>query len=171
MWVEVFFDSDYNSPQGVATDSNGNVYVTGFSSYMEYENETLTFITKYDGSGNKLWMKRLAASEQADLGERGIIVGQSVTTGSNGTLYIAGYTDASLPGNTTAGGQDAFVARYDSSGTQLWVKQFGTSGSDFASSIITDSSGYLYIAGSTDGSLPSNTNAGSRDAFLARYAR
>ena len=43
--------------------------------------------------------------------------------------YIGGGT---LPGQTTAGGIDAFVRKYDPNGTEMWTRQFGTAGDDFA---------------------------------------
>jgi len=96
---------------------------------------------------------------------------------------VAGYTHGvinapSRPGaNTSAGGKDAFVAKFDPQGALLWVTQFGTTGDDsiegiFLHSILGTPSN-LYVAGSTNGSMPGGlqrgmtTLAGGVDLFVA----
>ena len=67
-----------------------------------------------------------------------------------------------------AGSHDAFLAKYDSSGEQLWVRQFGSAAYEELESVATDLDGNVYVAGHTQGSL-AGVNAGSYDAFLAKY--
>ena len=93
----------------------------------------------------------------------------SITSDSSGNVYVTGYTQGSLDGNTSAGGGDLFVLKYNSSGTKQWTKQLGTSASDSGKSITSDSSGNLYVTGSTRGGLDGNTNAGSYDIFIVKY--
>jgi hypothetical protein len=59
------------------------------------------------------------------------------------------------------------VARYDTSGNQVWLTQFGTPDIDQGYSITADNTGNLFVTGVTQGSLGA-TNAGSFDAFLAK---
>ena len=80
---------------------------------------------------------------------------------------IASSTNGNL-GGTNAGGKDAWVAKYDSSGNQLWLKQFGTAADDIATDVKTDAFGNLYLTGQTAGSL-GGTNAGGTDAWFAKY--
>jgi hypothetical protein len=80
---------------------------------------------------------------------------------------VAGNTAGKLPGQTTAGGIDAFVAAFDSAGNSLWMRQFGGGNRDAAADVAF-AGGNAYVAGSTDGTLPGQTSAGGRDAFLVK---
>ena len=44
--------------------------------------------------------------------------GNSVTTDSSDNIYVTGYTDGGLDGNTSSGGSDIIIVKYDSSGTK-----------------------------------------------------
>jgi hypothetical protein len=52
----------------------------------------------------------------------------------------------------------------------LWSKQWGTSGDDVAADIALDSTGAIYVAGFTGGTLSGQNSAGGRDAFLQKRA-
>ena len=72
-----------------------------------------------------------------------------VATDSSGNVYVTGYTDGGLDGNSYLGNFDIFLVKYNSSGTKQWTKQLGTSSYDNASGVATDSSGNVYVAGYT----------------------
>jgi hypothetical protein len=72
-------------------------------------------------------------------------------------------------GNTSAGSNDLFVVKYNSSGTRQWTKQLGSSSYDYAYGVATDSSDNVYVTGSTTGGLDGNTNAGRNDIFVVKY--
>jgi fibronectin type 3 domain-containing protein len=59
---------------------------------------------------------------------------------------VAGQTDGTLPGQTKSGVWDPFVRKYDAAGTELWTRQFGTSGSLLTWADAADASG-VYVAG------------------------
>ncbi|BDA78559.1 hypothetical protein LPTSP3_g14890 [Leptospira kobayashii] len=44
--------------------------------------------------------------------------GQGITSDSSGNVYITGYTNGNLGGQTLTGNQDIFLAKYDSGGTK-----------------------------------------------------
>jgi hypothetical protein len=52
----------------------------------------------------------------------------------------------------------------------LWVRQFGTGGSDGAYGSLAVSNGSVYVASWANGTLPAQTPFGFADAFLRRYA-
>ena len=52
------------------------------------------------------------------LGTSGADYARSITTGSDGSIYIAGGTEGNLDGNSNAGGSDAFLSKYNSDGTK-----------------------------------------------------
>jgi hypothetical protein len=98
-----------------------------------------------------------------------------VAVDASGNVYVAGYTEGALPGQTNLGEMgfsDAFVRKYDAAGDELWTRQCGTSGYDWAYGVAVDASGNVYVAGSTYGTLPGQTKFGRRsdyDAFVVKF--
>ena len=144
---------------GVATDFSGNVYVAGFIDSLPD-----LFVVKYNSSGAEQWTQQLVSS--GDDRARG------VATDSSGNVYVAGYTKGGLDGNSNSGNRDAFVVKYNSSGTKQWTKQHGTSNANVQwgeGGVATDSSGNVYVTGITKGGLDGNTSAGDYDIYLVKY--
>ncbi len=119
------------------------------------------FVAKYNANGNQLWM--------AQFGTSGYDSATGVSSDGSGNVYVSGYTDGSFPSYTNLGSYDAFVAKYDTSGNPVWVKQFSTSSHDYAEGISSDSNGNVYVSGKTFGSFLGYTNLGLYDAFVAKY--
>ena len=94
---------------------------------------------------------------------------RSVAVDGGGNAYVAGYTDGYAPGPDTGGRRDAFVRKYDSAGSELWTRQFGTPSGDDAHGVAVDAGGNAYVAGRTPGTLPGQTPAGGYDAFVRKY--
>ena len=111
--------------------------------------------------GQCTWTKQLGTSSKD--------YGTSVTTDSSGNIYVTGYTEGGLDGNTNSGESDIFLVKYNSSGTKQWTKQLGTSISEWGQDVTSDSSGNIYVTGSTEGGLDGNINSGSYDIFLVKY--
>ena len=93
---------------------------------------------------------------------------------SSGYVYISGYTEGDLDGETNQGDYDAFLTKYDSDGNKQWTQLIGSDSSDRSQAVAVDSSGYVYISGYTEGDFDGYTNAGpildgSEDAFLTKY--
>ena len=156
-------NNDYAN--GVATDSSGNVYVTGGTKGGLDGNtssgDTDLFVIKYNSSGTKQWTKQLGSTVRDSA--------NGIAIDSSGNVYVTGVTFGGLDWNTSAGTNDLFVVKYNSSGTKQWTKQLGSASSDFANGVATDSSGNVYVAGATYGGLDGNTNAGNSDLFVVKY--
>jgi Beta-propeller repeat len=90
-----------------------------------------------------------------------------VATDVAGNVYLTGDTHGSL-GGANRGPSDAWVAKYDAAGNQLWVRQLGTASYDAASGVATDGDGNVYLTGRTYGSL-GGANRGGSDAWVAKY--
>ncbi len=147
---------------GVAVDSAGNAYITGGTEGSlggPNAGGLDVFLAKYDPSGVMLWTRQIGTSDE----DRG----RDVAVDSAGSAFISGSTQGSL-GGPNAGRDDAFLARYDASGTLLWTRQFGTSMYDYGNAVALDSAGNVYISGITWGSL-FGPNVGEYDIFLAKY--
>ncbi len=93
--------------------------------------------------------------------------GRGVAVDATG-VYVAGFTLGALPNQTSAGGMDAFLRKYDLDGRELWTRQFGSLATDAAFGVTIDASG-VYVVGETQGALPNQTAAGGTDAFVRKY--
>ena len=48
-------------------------------------------------------------------------IGIGVSTDSSDNIYVTGSTGGDLDGNTSSGGNDIFLVKYNSSGTKQWT--------------------------------------------------
>jgi uncharacterized delta-60 repeat protein len=151
-WTKQMGTDDYEKGNGVTTDSSGNIYVTGSTSSSDI------VLIKYNSSGTKQWTK----TSSGGVGNGS--VGNSVSTDSSDNIYVTGETYGGLDGNTNSGGLDIVLIKYNSSGTKQWTKQMGTSSHDFGNGVTTDSSGNIYVTGST-----LYTDPVSIDIVLVKY--
>ena len=103
------------------------------------------------------------------LGTSGDEQAQALTTGLDGSIYVSGYTNGGLDGQTRNGSDDAFLTKYSADGTKAWTKLLGTSATDEATAVTTGLGGSIYVGGSTSGALDGQTNSGVNDAFLTKF--
>ena len=110
-----------------------------------------------------LWARQFATSFEEDA--------NGVTMDDAGNIYVLGETGGILPGQTTGGGRiDAYIAKYDTDGDVLWVRQFGGVGEDSALAGTVDSTGNLYVVGQSPGELPGRLFVGGLSgAFVRKY--
>jgi sugar lactone lactonase YvrE len=122
-WTKQLGTKRNDRATGVATDSSGNVYVTGYTYWgldgNTYAGSNDAFVVKYLDNGTKLWTKQFG-TPSSDLAD-------GIATDSSGNVYVVGYTYGDLDGNTNTGASDIFVVKYNSSGTKQWTKQLGSS--------------------------------------------
>ena len=79
--------------------------------------------------------------------------------GGTNTVYVW-YKDSA--GNVSSRASDSI-------NVVPWTKQLGTSSEDWAFGVATDSSGNVYVTGTTEGGLDGNTSAGRKDIFVVKY--
>ncbi len=162
VWSSQIGTTGNDGSNSVALDDFGNAYISGWTNggrggtSTGYED---AFLTKFDSSGNDLWSRQISTSS----GDQSF----SVAVDGSGNAYISGRTRSDI-GGTNAGGHDAFLTKYDSSGDLLWSQQIGTSSMDISFSVAVDASGNAYISGFTEGNI-GGANAGYRDAFLTKF--
>ncbi len=161
-WPRQFGTSGQDGPTDIKVGAAGNVYVCGFTSgslFGPSAGNPDVFVVKYDASGSQSWGAQLGTvqPEQAN----------ALAVDGSGNVYVCGYTGGAL-GGSAAGNVDAFLAKLDASGNQLWLKQFGTAAGDIAYDVALDSAGNAYLVGTTEGDLVTNS-AGNSDAFVIKY--
>jgi hypothetical protein len=137
----------YNGPgngtdyaTALAVDSQGNVYVTGWSwgSGTNYDYATV----KYDANGNELWVRRY--NGPGNSGD----AAYALAVDSQGNVYVTG---RSIGSGT---GFDYATIKYDANGNELWVRRYNSpgNGGDAALALAVDSQGNVYVTGVSEGS-------------------
>ncbi len=162
LWTQQFGSDLTSYAYAAVSDGLGGVYVggeTGGDVGGPNAGSQDVWLARYDGAGNQLWVRQFGT-----LTYEGCAAG--APDGSGG-VYITGRTLASLAA-PNAGWNDAWVARYDSAGSQLWIRQCGSSQDDWSNAAAPDGFGGVYISGWTQGNL-GGPNKGSKDAWLAHY--
>jgi hypothetical protein len=169
----------------VSVDGAGNVFTTGdfgFGSFSPAKFGPFTlipqdtvgaesdiFVQKMDSNGNVQWARGYGGS--------GHDSGISVVSDGSGGAYVTGdigsnvaFGSILLSNAGAVGSNDAFVARFSSSGTPLWAKNFGGPGFDAGFGITRDAAGNVYATGifQGTGSFPRlgtvlKANGGSQD--------
>lgn len=182
-----------NGGNNVATDKNGNVFVTGgfqgttdFNPGSGVNNLTSTsyfdaFLAKYDAAGNYIWAFNIPGATSNYQRTQGLSVD------SAGNAYLSGYLKSSAdfdPGAgthtlTINGYQDMFLAKYTAAGNYDWAFNIGTaSQSAQALSSAIDANNNVFVTGFFRGTMDFNPGAASNyiashttygDIFLAKY--
>ena len=99
-----------------------------------------------------------------------ITVGRAVAVNYAGQVYVTGYTDGYLAGETRTGNRDLFLSKYEANGTRLWTRLLGAVGSDsWGFALTADVLGNLYVSGGTSGNLDGQTLTGTYDMHVVKY--
>lgn len=168
-----------NYGNGIVTDAKGNSYITGIiADTISFGATTLiskgmddVFIAKTDSGGNWLWVKQFGATDNDD--------GNKITMDAAGDIYFTGcFRDTVAFGATTlisAGFEDAFVCKADTSGTSLWAYRAGGSTPDIANAVMVDAAGNIFVTGwySTTAFFGTNnvTTTGGNEVFVAKCSQ
>ena len=173
--------SGYDGGRGIALDTKGNAYVTGYTRSTAFPitvgalqtglNGTEdAFVTKLNKDGSGLEYSTYLGGSAND-------AGYGIAVGANGYAYITGYTQSPDFPTTTdaiqtinASGRTVFVTALDAKGARLAYSTYlGGSNGDGGYGIAVDSNGNAYVTGYTN-STDFPTTAGASQTSLARGA-
>ena len=93
----------------------------------------------------------------------------TISTDSSGNIYVTYQTNGTVSGGTNRGGIDIVVFKMDTNGNIVWIKQqalMSTPINDLNPTISTDSSGNVYVAYQTSGTISGGTFLGAPDIVL-----
>ncbi len=142
-WTRLLGSAQSANAFGLAVDSSGNAViagsVTGDLTPSAIGGGTDSFVAKYDKYGNQTWLRQVSplSNDQAN----------SVSVDGSGNIYVGGQVGTSIAaGQTSAGGNDAYVTKLDAKGALLYQRQFGTAGSDSATQTAIGADGNLIVA-------------------------
>jgi hypothetical protein len=159
-WVQTIRNGSNEYCWDVAADRQGNIVATGRVKAVSIFGsgtytvttqpkglETDVFVAKYRPNGNLAWVRR-EGGVQPDWG-------RAITCDKFGNVFVTGdYCDTATFGSfriAAAGSnqnRNVFFAKYDSTGTCLWVKTAGNAqGYTKGYGVTTDDLGFSYLAG------------------------
>ena len=182
-----------DSGNGIAIDSEGNAYVTGFTysttfptTFGVYSTVNLgqenAFVTKLNPTGTALVYSTYLGGNYAD-------GGSGIAVDSSGDAYVTGVaasqdfptTSGALQpkfGYTTLGGSNAFVTKFNPTGTQLIYSTYlgGNGEGDEGNAISLDKMGDAYVTGKTqatnfpvtNGAFQTTNSAYGSAAFISK---
>ncbi len=166
LWTRQFGSNQDDGASGVAVDGKGNVYVVG-SVGGPLPGQTYVgryvdaFIRKYGPDGQELWTRQFGSATWDEAA--------GVAADRAGNAYVVGWVAGPLPGQTSLGGDDAFLRKYDPEGQEVWTRQFGSAGDDEALGVAVDAVANVYVVGGfMHGSRLQHT-IGTYDGFLRKF--
>ncbi|AVV49224.1 SBBP repeat-containing protein [Leptospira santarosai] len=159
----------------ITSDSSNNVYVTGQAS-GNFDGQSLTgvydlFVTKFNSSGSKQWTRLMGVAGDET-------TAYAISSDAFENVYSVGSTNGSLDGQTFIGSApdyidtDLFIVKYDSNGNKQWTRLLGIAANSntVAKAVTTDSSGNIFIAGSSNSGLDGLTfGGGGTGYFIVKY--
>ncbi|MEO0110550.1 MAG: SBBP repeat-containing protein [candidate division WOR-3 bacterium] len=140
LWTGRYEGIGNSEPKSLEVDSEGNIYVTGWSEDEHGYRDILTI--KYSPSGDILWIKRYnnGLSNHHDEPTKMVIDLQN-------NIYITGFS------YNWGTGYDYLLIKYDKEGNERWVRMYNGPGdsTDKSNSVAVDKEGNIYIAGMSYG--------------------
>ena len=167
LWAHGLADPAMVYGRGVSTTAAGDVFVTG----QHTDNGTDGFLVKYDALGTEQWSRRFGGPASD--------FGISVATDTYGGVFVAGQFSGQASFSpaatlTSAGGLDAFLAKFNgSTGSLQWVSGGGGPSTDYGTNVSVDQYGNPMMTGFFGGTAvfgPTTLSGGwSANAFRLWY--
>ncbi|MDC0748899.1 SBBP repeat-containing protein [Polyangium mundeleinium] len=157
LFSQRFGDASDQRALAVAADPSGNMLVTGqYAGTIDLGGGVYTsvgaddgFVVKFDPNGAHAWSKSFGAVSPQR--------GKDITTDAFGNVLLTGefygvigFGGATIPATAMA---DAFVAKLSPTGTQVWLRGFGSTQNDRGESVAVDAAGAPWFTGSFVGNV------------------
>ncbi len=139
-WTNRYHHSLADRANALAVDSNGNVFVTGYSRGADNDYATV----KYSGAGVPLWTNRYNGPANGDDQAKGITVDQ------DGNVFVSGFSMG------TGSNYDYATIKYSNVGVPLWTNRYNgaANGDDLPptnSCVAIGPDGGVYVTGASYG--------------------
>ncbi|HUT40604.1 MAG TPA: DUF4347 domain-containing protein, partial [Gammaproteobacteria bacterium] len=177
----------YDTVEGVAADSAGNVYITGWTGSTDFPTSVGALDQSYGGGSYDMYVAKLSPDGSTLLystfiGGTGNDTANAIEVDASGNVYVVGSSSSTDIATVNAyqtsltGTSSAYLFKLNSTGdTLLYASYIGGTGSETGYDLALDGAGRVHIAGSTTSAdLPlqnayDSTLGGTQDAFLATF--
>lgn len=137
LWAKSWGGNGSSYGKGVALDSSGNIYVTGYTSIP---GGPTVILLKVSSAGSLIWQKTWRGQGgEYDSGD-GIAVGLS------GEVYVTG---AACGSGSCAVPDEVLLLKFNSTGSLIWQKTWGGVTVGYGGGVALDSTGNIYVTGQT----------------------
>ncbi|MFT3765813.1 MAG: nucleotide-binding protein [Minicystis sp.] len=174
LWAKRFGDGAPQTAMGLAVDPANNAIGVGyFQGAIDFGGGALTsaggndiYVVKLDTAGTFVWAR--------SFGDGGNQVGNAVAVDEAYNAVITGSFSGTVDFGggplTSAGLGDAFVARFDSTGSHVWSARWGDAKDQAGYAVAAFGAGQVYVAGTFDGTIDlggaTYTTMGGQDGWL-----
>ena len=134
VWEKTWGSSSGDIGRAVVATADGGFVVVGDTSQDGVS--VNAFMTKFDSSGTVSWSRTW--------GGTGADAALGVAVAANGDYILSGQTTS-----FGLGADDAFIARYDSTGTLLWSRTWGGTGAEYGRAVAERANGNIIMTGDT----------------------
>jgi hypothetical protein len=195
-WSKTWGGVSLDEGTGVGMDASGNIYTAGcFTGIVDLDPGPGTdshtsigspdvYLSKFNSAGDFIWAKTWAANNNSQYNPR---AGTKMAVDSSGNSYVGGWFGGTAdfdPGSgedshSSNGAEDIFLSKFDSTGSFLWAKTWGGTGTDQGWGAAVDGSGNYYVTGFFEGTVDFDPGPGedwivgnpvNDDAFLTKFS-
>ena len=165
-WSRSFGTTLDESATALATKGAETVAVVGYlpQASGDADEETKNseaFVVNYNSAGKQQWTYILKGMDS----EESTVAAWTPT----GDLLVGGFTESRLEDQLHSGKEDVFLAKFDSAGVLLWLRQFGTPENERPLALAIGKAGQIYVTGYTEGQMDGAKYSGGRDIFLVQF--
>ncbi len=129
----------------IAVTDDNSVYLVGETQDSNIPNNDTDniLVSKIDSQGNILWSKSFGEEQKEDRAT-------SIDISADGGLYVSGFTESDLNGQSVNGSSGSFLIKLDKDGNDIWTKIYGTANRENAFDMGIRSDGFIYLTGMSD---------------------
>lgn len=165
IWLKQFGSARDDTVESIIWNNNNNEILVcgGIGSFDGFVSKGFLdlFLRCYDSDGNEKWTKMWGSS--------GFDTAYGIAIDTNNNIFVAGWANGSVDGQTYLGEGDFCLTKFNSDGLKEWLKLWGTEQADWLRDIIFIDNKF-FVAGTTIGGTSEQNPFGREDIYFAEIS-